>query len=129
MNRIGTKFNTSYIMNLLPIKNFDMQHQISSSFMSGGNNSMMMNSYMNTMFFNFSFPLKVRLDLGLMNSPYSSQPLNNDLKNQFFGSLSMQYKPSRNTFIGLSFSKGPYMYYPYQGYSSNYNPVRFFNEN
>ncbi|MCK5076979.1 MAG: hypothetical protein KAR38_11420 [Calditrichia bacterium] len=128
-NGIGTQFNAGYLMNIFPIQNFDMKHQLSASVMTGGNNSLMMNSYMNTMYFDFSFPLKVRLDLGLMNFPYSSQPMDNNLQKQFFGSLSMQYQPTKNTFISLSLSKGPALYYPYMSYPSNYHPVNFFNDN
>ncbi len=94
-----------------------MHHSFSASYMTVGGKGLMLNSYMNTINYQLSNPLYLRLNLGLINSPYNSFN-NNSLFNEpkFFGSAELQYRPSENMRIkvgvdvspGYNFMRSPY---------------------
>jgi hypothetical protein len=95
-----------------------MHHSFSMSYMSMGSaGGMMVNSYMNTIDYQISNPLFLRLNLGLMNIPYSSfqNPVLNNT--QFFGGAELYYRPSENTLLKLGFDVRPGYYGP--GYYNN----------
>lgn len=96
---------------------FEMHHSFSSSFIGGGGNSMMLNSYTNTILYRFSDPLTMRLNLGLMSTPYNTFLDNTPGVNttRFFGSAELFYKPTENTRV--HFGVGVY-----PGYSPLLNP-------
>ncbi len=107
------------LMGILNPEKFHMSHSFSTSFMSGGAGSAMVNSYMNTIQYQISAPLMLRLNVGLMSSPYNS--FNKKLpalnSTQFFGSAELQYRPSKNTLLHLgisTFPTGSYYYSPYR---------------
>jgi hypothetical protein len=98
-----------------------MHHNFSMSFSSFGNaGSMMVNSYMNTINYRISEPLLLRLNLGIMNTPYNSlkiAPLENT---QFFGGAELFYRPSQNSLIKIGVDVRPGYYHPgyfYDGYN------------
>lgn len=100
---------------------FSMHHNFSMNFMSfGGAGSMMINSYINTINYRISDPLLLRLDLGIMNTPYNS--FNNPaLSNtQFFGGAELLYKPSENSLITVGFDVRPGYYRPGYHYYNGY---------
>jgi hypothetical protein len=92
---------------------FSMHHSFSMGYMSAGQyGSMMVNSYMNTINYQISDPLFLRLNVGIMNSPYNSfqnSALNNT---QFFGGAELFYRPSENSLIRLGVDVRPGFYRP-----------------
>ncbi len=100
---------------------FSMNHSFSTSFIAGGGGGMMLNTYMNTMNYQFNDQLTLKLNLGLMNSPYNSfnkTPAFNSLdQTRFFGGGELQYKPSDNMRVSLGIQSYPgagyYYYSPY----------------
>lgn len=93
-----------------------MRHSFSSSFLSGGGNSLMLNSYINSIDYQFSAPLLLRLNLGVMNSPYSSFNHSGNYripaldKASFFGSAELEYRPTANTRLHLGVGYAPNLY-------------------
>ncbi|MFZ0389308.1 MAG: hypothetical protein WAN36_02530 [Calditrichia bacterium] len=90
----------------------DIHHSFSMSYMALGNGGMMVNSYMGTIDYQLSNPLFLRLNVGLMNSPYNSfknPALNNS---QFFGGAELFYRPTENTMIKVGMEVAPGYYYP-----------------
>ena len=80
---------------------------------------MMLNSYMNTIHYRISDPLTLRVNLGLLSTPYSSfqtqsQSWDNNLK--FFGGAELMYRAGNNTTITLGVEQMPgyYLYNPYR---------------
>lgn len=98
-----------------------MSHQLSMSYSSFGGQSVMLNSYVNTMNYRFNDQWNLKTNLGIVASPYNSMPNNAFLnENQFFGGAELTYKPSDKTTVSLKIESMPYyMYSPYNSYYSN----------
>jgi hypothetical protein len=113
--------SSGLILGFLNSEKFSMHHSFSMGYMSSGKyGSMMVNSYMNTINYQISDPLFLRLNVGIMNSPYNSYQnpaLNNT---QFFGGAELFYRPSENSLIRLGVNVRPGFYRPgyfYDDYS------------
>ena len=87
-----------------------MQHSVSMSYMSMGSTNLMLNTYLNTMQYEFSDNLLLTTKLGIMNSPYNSMPHDNYLnESRFFGGAELLYKPTENMIFSISFESVPYL--------------------
>jgi hypothetical protein len=122
-------FNNSLFGFLDPSK-FNMQHSFSMSYASFGGYGLMVNSYINTLNYQFSEKLFLTTKLGIMNSPYSSIPGENPWQDvKFFGGAELKYLPTENSMIKLRLESTPY-YYPTDRY--NYyryrSPLSLFND-
>lgn len=108
------------VFSLFDPTRFSMHHSLSMSYMTIGGRGMMVNSYMNTMEFQLSNPLFLRVNLGVMNTPFNS--FNNPALNgtQFFGGAELYYRPTQHSMIKVGVNVGPNMYY----YSPFYSPYR-----
>ncbi len=105
---------TNFILNLFSSNKLQMHHTFSFSLMTMGGQSAMVNSYMNTIDYQISSPLYLRVNLGLLNSPFNSFNISPDASStKFFGGAELQYQPSKNTLlkVGISMNPGSY-YYP-----------------
>jgi hypothetical protein len=102
---------------------FHMSHSLSMSYMSFGGGGAVINTYVNTLNYQFSDELFLTTNLGIMNTPYSSLP-GSDQQNQyeFFGGAELKYLPSKNTAIFLRVERTPGYYngnyYNRYGYGS-----------
>jgi hypothetical protein len=117
-SQIGVKPSSNVILGFLNSDKLSMHHTFSMSYMTMGSaGGMMVNSYMNTINYQISNPLFLRLNLGLMNSPYNS--FNNPALNnvQFFGGAELFYRPSENSLIKVGVDVRPGYYGP--GYYNN----------
>ena len=107
----------SSIFSFLNSDKLEMHHTFQSSFTSfGGGNSLLTNAYVNSLLYRFDAPLLLRVNLGLMNSPYSSFETTPgiDLQQfQFFGDMQLEYQPTDKTRLILGVSKMP-AYSPYR---------------
>ena len=89
-----------------------MSHSLSMSYSAFGGNSVLMNTYVNTIDYQINDQLSLRTNLGIMASPYNTLPNNSFLNNQqFFGGAELNYKPDSNTIFTLKFESVPYNYY------------------
>lgn len=94
-----------------------MNHTFSTSFMTAGKHSLVLNSYLNTINYRISDPLLLRVNLGIANMPYDNFIENSNLDNtQFFGGAELQYRPSNSTAISVGVNVAPNYYfgYPYR---------------
>ena len=108
---------------------FHMSHSLSMSYMSLGGGGAVINTYVNTLNYQFSDELFLTTNLGIMNTPYNSLP-GSDQMNQyeFFGGAELKYLPSKNTAIFLRVEKTPGYYYNGYPYNNRYgNPFGFNN--
>ncbi len=114
---IGIRPNSNVVLGFLNPDRLSMHHTFTMSYLGmGGAGGMMVNSYLNTIEYQVSNPVFLRLNLGLMNSPYNSfdnPALNNT---QFFGGAELYYRPSENTLIKFGVDYRPGFYGP--GYYS-----------
>ena len=112
-SNVGIRPSSNVILGFLNPEKFSMHHTFSMGFMSMGRaGGMMVNSYMNTINYQISNPLFLRLNLGLMNTPYNS--FNNAALNdvQFFGGAELFYRPSENSLIKVGVDVRPGYYGP-----------------
>lgn len=87
-----------------------MRHSFSMSYVSMGNQNMMLNSYNNSMFYKFADNLIANVDISVQNSPINN--LDPRIANQFSGvflnNVALVYKPFKDFEIGLSYQQSPY---------------------
>lgn len=108
---------TNLFFGFLNPDRLSMHHSFSASFMTMGNHSLMLNSYVNTIDYRISNPLLLKVNLGIANMPYSSFGDNPGLNDtQFFGGAELQYRPSNSTSlsVGVNVMPGYYYGYPYR---------------
>ncbi|HQU72008.1 MAG TPA: hypothetical protein PKV71_08940 [Calditrichia bacterium] len=130
MSKALTQPQTTNLLGFIDFSRLHFSHSFSSSFAMGGGNSMLLNSYIGTVDYQFNMPLFLRLNLGVMNSPYQSfsddrSPIGDFNNTRFFGSAELLYKPTDNTSLHLGVSYLPtYSAYGYPGYSGyGYGPT------
>ena len=95
---------------------FSMQHSFSMSYFSLGGKGVSQGLYLNTMTYQISSPLLLKLQWGIQNVPYNSLAKNNPaFQGGFFLSgAELQYKPSDKFEMRLQFNSAPsYMYNSY----------------
>jgi hypothetical protein len=112
-SQVGIRPNSNLILGFLNSDRLKMHHSFSMSYMSLGKaGGMMVNSYLNTIDYQISHPLFLRLNLGIANSPYNSfsnPALNNT---QFFGGAELSYRLNENSFIKVGVDVRPGYYGP-----------------
>ncbi|NTW50727.1 MAG: hypothetical protein HGB19_13560 [Chlorobiales bacterium] len=98
---IGSAFNDSH---------FQMHHSYSLQYSSGMNNTV--GEYVNTMTYQFDFPLTLRTDIGVMHQPFgaSNEQLKQGIGSDAFTGLylknaSATYRPTRDLTIGILFQQ------------------------
>jgi hypothetical protein len=111
--------SSNFFLGFIDLNRLQMHHTFSASYMTLGNDKgMMLNSYINTINYHVSNPLFLRVNIGLMNSPYNSFTKNNPAfdSTSFFGSAELFYKPSENMMFKFGVTVAPpvnYFYSPY----------------
>ena len=110
-NVLNSSLIKSSFLGILNPDKLKMSHSISMSYMSLGAYSAMINTYINTINYQFSDKLLLTTKLGIMNTPYNSLPNSDYLNNnQFFGGVGLKYTPTDNTVIYLSLESSPSLY-------------------
>ncbi len=101
--------------------NFRMSHSYNFSYTSFGKHSLALGMYTNSIFYKFSDPLTMQVDVSLTHSPYNT--FGRQFQNQFNGiylsRAALNWRPSENTMIHFEFRNLPTSYYlmnPYYGY-------------
>jgi len=108
---LSTSTHDNSFLGFLDPSRMTMQHSVSMAYMSVGGIDMVLNTYLNTMQYQFTDKLFLTTKLGVMTSPYNSLPGENALaQSQIFGGAEIRYFPSKNTAISLSFESTPYYY-------------------
>jgi len=109
---LSTPASDNSFLGFLDPSRMTIQHNISMAYVSVGGIDMVLNTYLNTMQYQFNENLFLTTKLGVMTSPYNSLPGENALsESQIFGGAEIRYLPSKNTVISLSFESTPYYYY------------------
>ena len=93
-----------------------MSHSFSTNFVSGGGGSLMLNTYVNKMSYQFNDKLLLNLDLGIMNTPYNSYIKSNVAQQQinkarFFGGGELKYHASDKVNMSIGVYSIPYTYH------------------
>jgi hypothetical protein len=102
-------------MSLLDPSRLKMSHTYSLSFMTGGGRSQTIGLYMNSIEYQVSSPLTLRLHLGYLHQPTA---LFGGVRDSGFGGtflpgFELDYHPSENFFFKVNMSSYTYPYYYY----------------
>jgi len=102
--------------------NFKMRQSVSMSYTTIGGQGLTLGTYTNSMLYKFSNKVDARVDVSLQNSPYSSfdQRLQSSLSGVFLNRAEINYRPSDNMLLRVSYQKVPFglngMFSPYTGF-------------
>jgi hypothetical protein len=84
------------------------------SYLSLGGQGLTQGLYLNTMIYDFKFPLQIALQWGLRNQPFASSVSAPLLQNGLFVSAAqVRFRPLKNTLVQFDFRQLPYGYNPY----------------
>lgn len=102
--------SSSLLFGFINPDNFQMNHSVSMSYMSMGPHSIGVSMYTNSMLYKIAEPLTVRADVSIMATPFGSatQLFNADAGKIFLQRAQIDYTPSKDTRISLSFRQFPY---------------------
>ncbi len=108
---------TGSLFSFLQSDRLQMNHTFSVSYMNLGGRGLLVNAYMNTIDYQISDPLFLRINLGVLNTPLNSFSPNGN-NTQFFGGADLYYRPGKNVMFHIGIQSQPgYFYYPrYSGY-------------
>jgi hypothetical protein len=105
----------------LDANKFRMSHSYTLSFANLGGQGFSQGVYLNTMSYQFSTPLTLSLQWGLLHKPFESAGMGSPFQGGFFVSrANLDYKPSENFHIGIQYSS-----YPNSGYSNYRRPFGY----
>jgi hypothetical protein len=93
-------------------ENFTMRQSYSMSYSAFGSQGIALGRYTNSMMYKFTDKLDARVDVSLQHSPYSTldRRLQNNFTGIFLDRAELNYRPTDNTFLRVSFQKLPYYY-------------------
>lgn len=109
----------SLILGFFNPNNFTMHHSYNLSYSTFGSNGLAMGVYTNSMAYKFSDKLNVQLDASLVHTPYSSfnKQITDQINGIYISRAQLNFRPSENFLINVSYSNNPMLYYsPYGGY-------------
>jgi len=88
---------------------FSMGHSYSLSYTSGGGQGYSLGEYTNSMRYQLSDPLSLRIDMSLSHSPYDSYggKLGRELSGFRISRAELNYRPSENTYLQIQFRQLP----------------------
>lgn len=104
-------------------QNFEMNHTVSMSYSSFGNQGIALGVYTNRMAYKFSENLDVEADISFINSPYSSfgDQHAKSLNGIYLSRAQLNYRFSDDFHISLRYNQLPNGYYSPYGYN-RYSP-------
>ena len=111
---------TMGILGLDPNRLSISQSYTMSYLSGGGGEGTTQGLYLNTMTYDFSAPLTLTFQWGMMHQPFAANEQSPVFNNgPFVSGASLRYEPLKNTVLEISYKRYPYGYNPY--YYSNRN--------
>lgn len=111
---------SSFVQSFLDMNKFHMSHSVSMSYASMGDQGVALGVYTNNMMYQFNDRLDFQAAVSFVNSPYSTYGKNfqNSLNGVYLNKAQLNYRPTDNTLISLTFSQMPYS--SYYGYGNGW---------
>lgn len=88
------------------------------NYVSLGKTGFTQGTYLNTMTYDFSFPLSVAVQWGINHQPFSSSQSPYVQNGLFLSAAQVRYQPTKNFLVQFDFIQNPYRY--------NQNPYNFY---
>lgn len=103
----------SLSLSLLDPSRLKMSHSYSLSFVTGGGRSQTIGLYMNSIEYQISRPLTLRLHLGYLHQPTAlfGRSRSSNFGGTFLPGFELDYRPSENFFFKINMSSYTYPYY------------------
>jgi hypothetical protein len=112
---------------LLDPSRMTFSHSFSSSYMSVGGEGVMRNLFMETIGYRISNPLMLTVNVGYLQTPYSSFEQDNTfMSGSFVGSAALTWRPKKNMFLHFEVANYPsygYGYYRYDPFIPKYRLI------
>lgn len=109
----------------LDLSKLEINHSYSMFFSTFGNNSFTQGMYLNTISYQFSMPLSMKLQWGVTHQPFGQGFQNSNIGNQFFISgAELRFEPKENMVFKLQFRQIPAGAY----YNSPYTRMNQWNQ-
>ena len=89
---------------LLDPSKFDMKQSFSMTYQTNGKQSLMSNIYVNTLSYQISKPLSMKIHLGVAHSPSAFSSILKSDETHFLPGLELTYKPSNNFIIHFEYN-------------------------
>ena len=104
-------------------ENFSMHQSYSMSYSAFGSQGIALGRYTNTMDYKFTDKLDARVAVSLQHSPYSTfdKSLQNSFTGVFLDRAEINYRPSENTMLRISFRQMPAYYGYYSPFMMGYS--------
>lgn len=90
-----------------------MHHSYSLSYMTSGGQGLSLGMYTNSLFYRFSDPLSLQVDVSLIHSPFNSagDKFGKDISGIYLNRAELNYRPSENTLFTIQFRQLPALYW------------------
>jgi hypothetical protein len=120
--------SSGLILGFINPKNFSITHSFNMSVETGGNTSVSLASYTATMNYKILKNMNLSADVTMQYSPYASIGSNNPAINKDFQSslnginlsrVSLDYQPTKNMYISISYINHKNSLYGYDNYYNN----------
>ncbi len=120
VNKMSDSSPLSYLFGWFNPDKFFMRHSFDMSYTSFGGQGLSLGTYTNSMMYQFADNFNAKAEIAFSFSPYNSiaQFNKSDFSKVYLKNAELNYKPSDNTSISLSFRQMPYGYY--NGYHNGY---------
>lgn len=119
----------SNFLGFFDMNRFSMHQSVGMSYLSSNAGGISLASYTNSMAYQISDPLAVRMDFTLQGSPFGSSGMytGNDISKLFISRAELNYRLSENSFISVQYRQLPYNQWlssdpfdSYRGFNSGY---------
>lgn len=93
--------------------NFKMQHSYSLSYMTFGRQGLSLGTYTSSLYYKFSDPLDVQVDVSVRHSPFGGfgSQMNKDISGIYLSRAQLNYRPTDNMLFQVQFQQFPTMYW------------------
>lgn len=118
-------FSSNSLLSWFDPNRFSMRQSVGMSFLSSGLGGLSLASYTNSMRYQVSDPLQVRMDFTLQGAPFGSSQLFSgaNLNKLFISRAELDYRLSQNSFLSIQFQQSPYQQWltndPFRAYRSS----------
>ena len=107
---------SSLLLGFINPDNLHINHSMSMSYTSFGNQGIALGVYTGSLMYKFSDKLDLQIDASVVNTPYSSfgEEHANQINGVYLSKAQLNYRPSKDMNITIQFNRIPYGYYrPY----------------
>ncbi len=113
------------LFDIIDLNRFSMQHSISMSYNTIGNQSIGLTKYTNSINYRISQPFSLRADISMQYSPFNSLPqaFKNDFNKIYLERAQLEYRPSDDFRVTLQYRNYQGYYYPGDYMRSGIFPV------